>query len=246
MNAFTAAILGTIQGLTEFLPVSSSGHLVLAQNLIPGFSQPGILFDVVLHFGTLFAVLIFFKDRIFKLSKKYIGFLIVGTIPAVLVGLLFKNRVEALFVGGKIVGIELIISGLINLWIDKISAKDESLDNKKSWWIGIAQAVAIIPGISRSGATIFAGVKQGVDPKEAAEFSFILSVPAILGANLLEFLGRGIGGEANLAYYSLGFVAAFLSGLLAIKVVFDFLKKKRFEIFAYYCFIIGVLAIILL
>lgn len=175
MNVLSAAILGVVQGLTEFLPVSSSGHLVLAQSLIPGFKQPGIVFDVILHLGTLLAVLYYFRSKILKISLKYLVFLAVGTIPAVIVGFLFKKQLEGLFDSLKYVGFALIVSGLINLFTHKAQIGKSLLDYKKSFLIGIAQAVAIIPGISRSGSTIFAGIKQGIKPEEAVEFflSFI-------------------------------------------------------------------------
>ena len=245
MNGLYSVVLGLVQGFTEFLPVSSSGHLVLAQSLIPGFSQPGIVFDVVLHFATLFAVLFYFRFSILKLKPKYLLFLAMGTIPAVLVGLLFKDAVEAMFLTTKFLGIQFIISGLINLWIDRTPQAKGEVTAKNSFVTGIAQAVAIIPAISRSGSTILSGVLQKVEPKKAVEFSFLLSVPAILGANILEIASHGVGGGIFNLNYLLGFIAAFVSGFFAIGIVFKFLLNRKFKLFAYYCFILGIISLII-
>jgi len=199
MNFLFAAFLGIIQGLTEFLPVSSSGHLVIAQKLIPSFTQPGILFDVILHFGTLFSVLFFFRKKLLSyLNIKYLTILALGTLPAVVVRLLFKSQIETLFHSVRVVGFALLLTGTMNLLTDKIKSKDQRLTTKNSFLVGLAQAVAIIPGISRSGSTIFAGVAKGIDKKKAAEFSFILSIPAILGANILEIFSHGFGDNFDL------------------------------------------------
>jgi undecaprenyl-diphosphatase len=243
MNTISAIFLGIIQGLTEFLPVSSSGHLVLAQSLIPGFSQPGIVFDVVLHFATLFAVLFYFRLSILKLAPKYYLFLAIGTIPAVLVGLLFKDSIEAMFATTRFLGIQFIISGLIILWIDRTKQAKGEVTAKNSFVTGIAQAIAIIPAISRSGSTILSGVLQKVEPKKAVEFSFLLSVPAILGANILEIASHGVGEGVFSLNYLLGFIAAFISGFFAIGIVFKFLLNRRFKLFAYYCFALGIISL---
>ena len=244
MNSLYAVILGVVQGLTEFLPVSSSGHLVLAQSLIPGFSQPGILFDVVLHFATLFAVLFYFRFSILKLNLNYLWYLAVGTIPAVVVGLAFKDSIEAMFLTTKFLGIQFIISGVINLMIDRTKQAKGEVTAKNSFVTGIAQAVSIIPAISRSGSTILTGVLQKVEPKKAVEFSFLLSVPAILGANILEIASHGTGGGVFSLNYLLGFIAAFISGFFAIGVVFKFLLNRKFKLFAYYCFAIGIISLL--
>lgn len=245
MNLFSAIILGIVQGLTEFLPVSSSGHLVIFQKLIPGFSQPGVLFDVVLHLGTLLAVFYFFRKRIFSLSQKYILFIIVGTIPAVLAGFLFRKQFETMFLDDKFLGLELIITGVLNFLVDNPVKERRELNVRNSFWVGVAQAIAIIPGISRSGATIFAGVKQGVDRQKVAEFSFILSIPAILGANLLELKSHGVGDiESSLPFYIVGFGVAFVVGFASIGIVMKLLRKNKFKIFGYYCFFVGLLVIL--
>ena len=148
MNYIWSLFLGLLQGFTEFLPVSSSGHLVLFQSLIPGFSQPGVLFDVCLHFGTLFAVLFFFRKKLFKLSFKYILYIIVATIPAVIVGFLFKDSISILFSSVEVVGVALVLTGLFNFLTSKQKEEGKSLDYKKSIFIGLMQAFAIIPEIN--------------------------------------------------------------------------------------------------
>lgn len=243
MSNIWALVLGVLQGFTEFLPVSSSGHLVLTQSLIPGFSQPGVLFDVCLHFGTLFAVLFFFRKRIFKLSFKYILYIVVATIPAVIVGFLLKDLISILFSSVEVVGVALIVTGLLNFLTSKHKEEEKSLNYKKSFFVGLMQAFAIVPGISRSGSTIFAGVKSGLTSKDAAEFSFLISVPAIIGANILEIYSSW-GEKINYIPYIIGFIAAFISGVLAIKLVLKFLEEKKFKIFAFYCLALGIITLL--
>ncbi len=245
VNIFWAAFLGTLQGLTEFIPVSSSGHLVLAQHLIPGFTQPGILFDVTLHLATLIAVFYFFRKTIFSLSRKYLLLLVVGTIPAGLVGFFLQDEFERMFGSVNMLGVELIITGILNMAVDKVKTIKKSMTFTNSFLIGIAQAIAIIPGISRSGATIFTGVKLGIDREKAAEFSFLLSIPAILGANFLEIFTHGTDGLQNPSFYVIGFVFALIIGYLSIGVVYKFLLASKFKIFGYYCLLLGFLTILL-
>ena len=243
MSNLQAIVLGLVQGLTEFLPVSSSGHLVIAQNLIPGFSQPGILFDVILHFATLFAVLAYFRLSILKLESRYLWYLAVGTVPAVIAGIFFKDAIEAMFLTTKFLAIQFFISGIINFWIDAVKPGKSGVKTKNSLVTGIAQAISIIPAISRSGATILSGVAQKVEPKKAVEFSFLLSVPAILGANILQIASYGTKVEVFSLNYLLGFAAAFISGFFAIGFVFKILLNKKFKLFGYYCILLGVLTL---
>lgn len=242
MNIFQSLLLGAVQGVTEFLPVSSSGHLVLIQKLIPNFSQPGIVFDVMLHLGTLFSVFYFFREKILKIKFNYIYLILIGTIPAVLAGLFFQDEFESMFANPKFLGFEFLITAIINFLIDKPTKTKSDLSAKNSFFIGIAQAVAILPAISRSGATIFAGVFQGVEKKKAAEFSFLLSIPAILGANVLEIVThRNLIKEEFSINYIAGFVTAFIFGFLSIAVVIKYLKANKFKIFGYYCLFIAAL-----
>lgn len=243
MDNIWALFLGVLQGFTEFLPVSSSGHLVLAQSLIPGFSQPGVLFDVTLHFGTLFAVLFFFRKKLLKLSLKYVFFILIATIPAFIVGFFLKDYFYGLFSNVRVVGYGLIVTGLFNYLTSKHEGKKESLDTKKSFFVGLLQAFSIVPGVSRSSSTIFAGVKSSLSPKEAAEFSFLMSVPVIIGANILEIYSN-FGASINYTSYFLGFLGAFVSGIIAIKLVLKLLEEKKFKIFAFYCFALGIIVLL--
>lgn len=245
MNVFTAAILGVVQGLTEFFPVSSSGHLVLVQSLIPGFKQPGVLFDVVLHGGTLLAVLLYFRNKIFKLDFNYYSLLVIGTIPAVIIGLLFNDQIETLFTSARLVGLALLVSGIFNYFTDKAKKTKEKLSIKDSIIIGTFQAFAIIPGISRSGSTIFGATKIGLEKIKAAEFSFLLSVPAVAGAVVLEVYKYGFDLAHSTSLYIIGFFGAFISGYFAISWVMKLLAEKKFKLFAVYCIILGVLAILI-
>lgn len=244
MTLLQAAFLGILQGLTEFLPVSSSGHLVLAQSLISGFSQPGVLFDAVLHAGTTLAVIIFFWDKIRKLTKNYFWLLLVGTIPAAVAGVLFQSQFEALFSNPRAVGLALILTGAANFLVDRFPKGEKKLNWKNSLLVGLSQAFAIIPGISRSGLTIFTGVWRGIGRGEAATFSFLLSIPAIAGAAGWQILTHTSSlNEINLPNYILGATLAALFGYLSISTVLHFLTTQRFRAFAAYCFLVGGLAL---
>ena len=245
MNFLSSALLGLIQGLTEFLPVSSSGHLVLAQSLIPGFSQPGVLFDITLHMGTLLAVVFYFKKKLFSLSKNYIFFLIVGTVPAVLVGLIFGDYLESLFSSASATAFQLMVTGVLNILVDFIPKGEGVVTLKNSLFMGIAQAVSIIPGISRSGATIFTGVAAKLDRTKVAEFSFLLSIPAILGAMVYQLAKYGVGSVENPTYYLVGFLISLVVGFLSINIVFKFLLGRLFKVFGIYAIALG-LAFLLL
>ncbi|MBX4205686.1 undecaprenyl-diphosphate phosphatase [Candidatus Microgenomates bacterium] len=247
VNIISSIILGIIQGITEFLPVSSSGHLVIAQTLIPGFRQPGVLFDVVLHLGTTLAVIIFYYKRIIEILKSnwnYIWLLVIGTIPAGLAGVLFSKQLEAMFSDVKAIAIQFLITGVICILIDRYNGIKDKITTKNSFLIGVAQAIAIIPAISRSGLTIFTGSVLGIDKKKVAEFSFLMSIPAILGANALEFVKHGVNMEGEIANYIVGFIAAFIFGYLSIKVVLSTLHEKQFKYFGVYCLILAIVTFI--
>ncbi len=246
MNLISSIFLGILQGLTEFLPVSSSGHLVIAQNLIPGFTQEGVLFDVILHAGTVLAVLYYFRKTLLKLTSKYLLLLLIGTIPAGLVGVLLGSSIEKLFDGVYLVGLALLFTAVLNFLTDKAKTGSKKISIKNSILIGMAQALAIIPGISRSGSTIFAGTSLGIKRKEAAQFSFLLSVPAIVGANAVQFYKYGLSGTESIILYIAGFIAAFISGVIAINFVLKLLLGGKFKLFAYYCVVLGILVLTLL
>lgn len=239
MNYFTASLLGILQGLTEFLPLSSSGHLVIAQHAVPGFYQPGVFFDAILHAGTLMSVFFFFKGKIVNFFKKHISLIIIATIPAFVIGFLFQSVIESFFDSIRIVGFALLLTGIMNLLTDKAKPKGKKISQKDSLVVGIFQGISLIPGISRSGATIFSASTLGVDKRKAAEFSFIISIPAVTGANILQIAKYNASGGVAAGHYLIGFLAAFISGYLAIFLVFDTLKKGKFKVFAAYCILLG-------
>jgi len=161
------------------------------------------------------------------------------------VGLFLSSNIEALFQSTKVVGAALILTGVFNLLTDRAEPSKNKITKKQSFVIGLFQALAIVPGVSRSGSTIFAGVKGGIKAKKAAEFSFILSLPAVFGATLLELVKHGANSSSSIQNYIVGFFGAFVAGYIAIKAIFRVLEQKRFEIFAYYCFIVGALALLI-
>ncbi|MBT3250139.1 MAG: undecaprenyl-diphosphate phosphatase [Candidatus Pacebacteria bacterium] len=246
MTGLEAIFLGMVQGATEFLPVSSSGHLVLAQDLL-GWGQPDLTFDVWLHFSTLLAVVIFFWKDLLSLTKKEALVILVASIPAALVGLFFEDAISGLFGSTKIVASTLLVTGVFNLItaniIKKRSVEKESsaISFKQGFFVGLFQALAIIPGISRSGSTVLAGSLQGLDRLKAFRFSFMLSLPVILGASSLQFIKvikSGAISQIN-ADFLFAAVAAFLTGLLSLHVFKYVIKKARLDWFGYYCLILG-------
>lgn len=245
MSIEQAVFLGTVQGLTEFLPVSSSGHLVIAQSFFEGFSQPGVLFDAVLHGGTILAVLWYFKKQLVRLDRRMLTLLFVGSIPAGVAGLLFKDFFESLFSNPGAVGFALLVTGTMNWLVDKRKNTTHTRQHTTkemgildSLVVGVFQAIAIIPGISRSGSTIFAGVFRGVKKEDAATFSFLLSIPAVSGAIFLQVVKNG---QGNIDYlpYTVGFITAFIVGYFAIDFLFKVIKEHNFWVFALYCWIVG-------
>lgn len=248
MNFFQAVILGFIQGLTEFLPVSSSGHLAITQHFL-GLKEANLAFNTFLHFGTLLAVIIFFWKELLKLKIKNWLVIAVGTIPAVFAGLLIKDYIESIITSTIIVAGFLIVTGIVNLISDKRLEQKETTTEitfKNAFIIGLFQAVAIIPGISRSGSTLFGGLMQKIDRKEAFKFSFFLSIPAILGATLLQgldVLEIGLNGISPLLYL-VGTITAFVTGVSSLKVFKYIIAKARLEIFGWYCIGAGLLLVV--
>jgi len=249
MSYFDAIILGIIQGLTEFLPVSSSGHLVLAQEIL-GVNQPGIAFELVVHLGTLIAVFVYFRATIWRLTRAACGvgsaedrrvvlWLIVGTVPAGVLGVLLKDFFEQAFASPVSTSWELIITGGILLATRFVRHGNHPISFWSALVMGCGQAVAIMPGISRSGTTIAAGLFAGVRPSTAAEFSFLLSIPAVAGAILLD-VDEIVHGTADLvAPYLIALSVSLALGLLSVYVVLATVKRGKFDYFAYYCFAAG-------
>jgi undecaprenyl-diphosphatase len=249
-------ILGVVQGLTEFLPVSSSAHLVLFQHLL-GYKDPPLPLDIALHLGTLIAVFLFLKAEIGKIweglnpfggagaksrrsSWEKIGLILIGTLPAAVVGLLFKKPIEALFSAPGFSGLMLLFTGgiLLATRFLGVPRPGERISPLEALVIGLAQAIAILPGISRSGATISMALFLGVNRSQAASFSFLLSIPAILGAVVLE--GREVWGMAlDWGRIFLGMGMAALIGYLSLLWLARLVRKGSFYLFAPYCLLLG-------
>jgi len=258
MGLLEAIILGVVQGLTEFLPVSSSGHLELAKELLNVSEQDqNLLMTIVLHAATALSTIFIFRKDIkeiivglfqFKWNEEFQFSLkiILSMIPAAFIGLFFENEIEQLF-GGQIllVGSMLLITGLLLFLADKAKKNNQKVSFSNALIIGISQAIAILPGISRSGATISTSVLLGIDREKAARFSFLMVVPLILGKMSKDILSGDIQTDSTtLLPLILGFIAAFLTGLIACKWMIRLVKNSQLKYFAYYCFIVGGISIV--
>ena len=271
MELHQGIILGIIQGLTEFLPVSSSGHLVLGQ-IFFGITQSQLTFDISVHMGTLLAVLVVYSSDILAMISSVSGFLskaalfkpvshlvkddknlqmagliIIGSIPTAIIGLVLKQFEHVLFTSEILVGAMLILTGTI-LWLSRNYYFNESQKSefgmKKAISIGIIQGLAVIPGISRSGSTIATGMFLGLDRHTAAKFSFLLSIPAILGAQVLslkDMISRGLTIDPVTIYAT---IASFITGLIALKILLTLVHSGRFHLFAPYCWLAGSLVLL--
>ena len=259
MDIINAIILGIIQGLTEFLPVSSSGHLeifkvLLGENKMPSES---LLMTVILHFATACSTIVIFKDDIKELILGLITFekndsfwfsikVLISMIPAALIGFFLEAEIELLFSGDLlIVGYMLILTGFLLFMADKAKPSEKKINIKSSIIIGISQAIAIIPGISRSGATISTAVLLGIDKENAAKFSFLMVVPLIFGKVLKDLTSSEVLSSNNeILQLIFGFVFAFITGILACKWMIKLVKNSKLKYFSIYCFIVGTLSII--
>jgi len=270
VNAFEAILLGVVQGLTEFLPISSSGHLVIFQNLL-GFNEPEILFDICLHVGTLLAVCaVYLREiiailgtllRLPAMLKSGGGFrqlyaaneqvrisvlIIIGSIPTAVIGLMFKEIADQLFSSIRIVGVMLLITGSL-LWftrkLDPGGRPLSAVKAKDALLIGLTQGLAILPGISRSGSTISVALYLGIDRTVAGRYSFLLSIPAILGALLVSIDSGATQTSIPTAIILLGAVAATLTGYLALKLLLMLVHRGNLFRFAPYCWIVGAVAL---
>ncbi len=254
------ALLGILQGITEFLPISSSGHLVIVQELL-GLKSPGISFEIFVHTATLFVILYVFRNRIISIGAsifnshrdarsddlRILHFILVATVPSVVVGFFFRHQVEKMFTNLNVVGVALLLTGSCVFLTRLARPKRRGLRFWDAVIIGISQAAALVPGISRSGITISTALFLGYGRKESAEFCFLLAVPTILGATILEMRNvMAITDGTNLLSFILGFLAAVFSGFFAIKIVLQTLRKRRFRHFAYYCWALGAIAIFVL
>ncbi|WP_458456751.1 undecaprenyl-diphosphatase UppP [Methanobrevibacter sp.] len=267
MDIIQAIIIGIVQGLTEFLPVSSSAHLVFAHNILG--VENSLAFDVFLHLGTLIAVLWYFRWDIIKMLqawwlsigdilqgrfrqglrddpyKRLAWYVILATIPVGIVGVLFEESIDALFSGALYVpAFFLFVTGTILYLSQRMTSGNINLRNisaKEALWMGLGQACAILPGLSRSGTTIAAGLTAGLEKEFAAKFSFILSIPAIFGAFLFQLKDIGSAMDANFLPIILGFIASIVAGYFAIKWMLDLIQNKSLDIFSYYCWLMGII-----
>jgi len=251
MTLIEALILGVIQGITEFLPISSSGHLVLSQSIL-NIEQPGNELEILLHLGTLGSIfVVFFHDIKFILfslkSKKtrlFFYCIIIGTLPSIIIALRLKDYLEPLFENVLAVGISLVFTGIVLYGSNFIKKREKEISYFKSIIIGIAQAVAIIPGISRSGMTITGSLLLGLSPREAARFSFLLAIPAICGAGFLTMMDSNNGFHIKIQVAIIGFFSSFIVGVVALRWLMKTLERGSFHYFGIYCVCLGFLTII--
>lgn len=251
---FDAIVWGLIQGLTEFLPVSSSGHLVLIPALFDR-QGPDLATNAMLHLGTLAAVLVYYRTDIVRMAKfdrparRLITLILIGTIPAVVLGLLFEDKVEEFVSEPTKVAFMLIVTGVILLATTQLRLGDrttEDIGPRDSFLTGLAQALALIPGISRSGMTISAGLSRGMDRTESARFAFLLGIPVIAGAGLLQIAEVLTSGESIPASIWIGVVVAGLSGYAAIAILIRLLTRVGLAPFGLYCITFGAIAVYVL
>jgi undecaprenyl-diphosphatase len=264
MQWFEAILLGLVQGLTEFLPVSSSGHLAIGREILGVEASDDLVFEVVVHAATVLATIIVFRKQIWKLlcglfkfkyndETDYVLKICVSMIPIFIVGVFFKDWVEALFSSLMVVGVALMVTACLLFFSDRFSSRRSpdapvargGISYLQALIIGISQAFAVIPGLSRSGTTISTGLLCGVRREDVAQFSFLMVLVPILGEAFLDLVGgdmaaSAVGGGALL----LGFISAFVSGVFACKVMISIVKKAKLKWFALYCLVVGALVVI--
>ncbi len=268
MELFEAFLLGILQGITEFLPISSSGHLVLAQAFTGWAPDGGITFEVVVHFGSLFSIVVYFRKRLVELlsglgrflihpskwstewSNNYEAricfYILLSMIPAGIVGLTMKDFIEAQFQNPVFVSMMLIVTGFILYSTKFIQQADGKVTPVKAFLIGISQAVAILPGISRSGTTISVGTWLGVKRDDMADFSFLMVLPVIAGVTILDLkdvMETGLS-DAMASYLIVGFFASFVSGYFALKYLIHVFKKNGLHPFSWYCWAVGAFSLV--
>ncbi|MBI52528.1 MAG: UDP-diphosphatase [Flavobacteriaceae bacterium] len=261
MNEIDAIILGVIQGLTEFLPVSSSGHLEITRELLDTNQLPSdnLLMTSVLHFATALSTILVFRKDIYDLikglfdkenksSKSYIIKILIALVPAGLVGFLLSDEIEFLFSGNMIlVGIMLIITGTLLFLTKILKTKNFKISSVHALIIGLSQAFAVIPGISRSGATICTSLFLGNNKSEAAKFSFLIVIPVIFGAILKDVLSGDIfDNEIKISILIIGFISSFLTGVLACKLMLKIVANNNLIYFSFYCFVLGIISIFII
>lgn len=270
MNTFQALLMGLLQGLTEYLPVSSSGHLTIASTLFGIDGEENMLFTIMVHVATVLSTIVILGGEIWKIIKgmfgplnagakglnclnpdqRYVLNILVSMIPIGIVGVFFKDQVEAIFGSGMtIVGICLLVTALLLTFSYYARPRErESISLGHAFIIGLAQAIAVLPGLSRSGSTIATGLMLGEKKSNMAQFSFLMVIPPILGEALLDVLkmvkGESLGAEIGWMPLTVGFLAAFISGCVACKWMIGIVKKGKLIYFAYYCAIVGVISLL--
>lgn len=254
MNAFQTIILGFVQGVTEFLPVSSSGHLILTRQLL-GLESNCLLFDILLHVGSLGAVVTaLWRDvlSLFKRPFKKFGLLVLATVPAALLGFLLQDFIDGVFGGGQWLWLTFALTGALLLVTERISRRNTNpkpLGVKQASAMGVMQAFALLPGLSRSGSTLFGGIAAGGKREEVAKFSFLMSIPIILGSAAVGLIGASTGEGLSLTVgwweTVCGMVAAFFSSLVAIKGMMKIITKANYKPLAVYMFAVSILSLTL-
>ena len=265
MNIFQAFILGMVQGLGEFLPISSSAHLIIVPWFL-GWRDPGLGFDVALHLGTLAAVLVYFwrdikllicgfwkslfkstRDLQNDLNQRMAWFLAVASVPGAIIGKLFEQKAETVFRNPLLIAVTLAGFGLVLFFADRAGRKQKKMGEVRLWdavLIGLSQALAIVPGISRSGSTIAAGLGLGFQREDAARFSFLMSVPIILGAGLAH--ARHLGSDVGMVEVSVGFLASAFFGFLSIRYLLRYVARKSFNVFVWYRLAVSAMILVLI
>jgi len=265
MHILDAIILGIIQGVTEFLPISSSGHLIIARDILGWHGTNDLSFDAVLQLATALAIIFFFWKDIWKLIKTFfmmilrkpvekkdsvmIFAIIIGTIPAIIGGLFLESKMESVFRNASLVAVILIIGSLVMYYAEKLAKKDSDLSIKKGFYIGLFQCLALVPGFSRSGATISGGLFCGLNREEAARFSFLLSIPIILGSGIKKLADIILtSGATGISYMELivGSLTAFAVGLFIIGFLIKYLKNHSLNVFIWYRLFLAAIILIFL
>lgn len=259
MKYIEALVLGIIQGLTEFLPISSSGHLEIGKALFgnEAIGQESLFLTLVLHFGTALSTMVVFKNEIQEILKGLLDFkindhtqfsikIIISMIPAILVGLFFQNQIEALFFRNLVlVGAMLLLTGLILFLADRVSDTQKKVSFTNAFVLGIVQAIAILPGISRSGSTIASAMLLGIDRQKATRFSFLMVLPLIFGSMAKTIIDlEGTPQNTNINILAVGFISAFISGIVACRWMITIIKKSQLKYFSYYCIFVGGITLI--
>jgi len=248
-SIFQVSFLGLVQGLTEFLPVSSSGHLVIIQHFLPLVNQQPVVLDMMLHLGSLLALLVYFWPKIKNIfaDRKLISCIILATIITLAIVFPFRKTVEASFSNPRFAGIMLVITGIILFLASRKKENNkDKVDIKDSIIVGLGQALTVLPGISRSGLTISTGIFSGLKSERAAEFSFLLAIPIIAGATALEVPKLTQISSSLILIYLIGVLVSFVVSLFSLKLLIKILKlnQKKLAYFAYYCFFIGLTVIL--